>query len=65
MMMMNGVIILLILTFDMVALVDDDGLNWNWPALAFNIAIGLAIPIVGLLTCEFVLRRYAPRRKVE
>ena len=38
---------------------------WHWPALALNIAVGLAIPIAGLLVCEFVLRRYAPRRKVE
>jgi len=34
------------------------------PALA-NMAIGLAISIAGLLTCEFVLRKYAPRPKVE
>ena len=32
---------------------------------ALNIAIGLAIPIAGLVACEFVLRRYAPRPRVE
>jgi len=39
--------------------------GWYWRALSLNIAIGLAIPIAGLLLCEFVLRRYAPRRKVD
>jgi len=34
---------------------------WLWPAFVLD----LAIPIVGLLACEFVLRRYASRRKVE
>ena len=39
--------------------------SWHWSALVTNIAIGLAIPIAGLQACEFVLRRYSPRRKVE
>jgi len=38
---------------------------WHWPALIADTVIGLAIPIAGLLACEFVLRRYASRRKVE
>ena len=34
----------------------------EWPYLALNIVIGLAIPIAGLFACEFVLRRYAKGR---
>jgi len=37
----------------------------HYPALALNIVIGLAMPIASLFACEFVLGRYAPRRKVE
>jgi len=33
-------------------------LHWQWPGLAANIAIGLAIPIAALLACEFALRRW-------
>ena len=40
-------------------------LVWHYPALAFDIAIGLAIPIAGMFACEFMLRKHAPRRKVE
>jgi len=45
--------------------VEDSWGVWKWRPLIINIAIGLAIPIAGLFACEFVLRRYAPRPKVE
>ena len=39
--------------------------RWYHKAFALDIAIGLAIPIACLLSCEFMLRRFSPRRKVE
>ena len=39
--------------------------GWHWDRLTLNSGIGLAIAIAGLLACEFILRRYAPRPKVE
>jgi hypothetical protein len=37
--------------------------TWHWSALALNSAIGAVIVIAGLVACESVLRRYAPRSK--
>ena len=41
---------------------DEMNRTWHLPALAANIAIGLAIPIAGLFACEFVLRRWGRTR---
>jgi len=43
--------------------IDKALVTWKWPALAADIGIGLAIPIAGLLACEFVLRRWGKKAK--
>ncbi len=37
-------------------------IRWHWVGLSLDIAIGLAIPIAGLLTCEFAFRRWGRDR---
>ena len=36
-------------------------LEWYWDGVSGNAIVGLAIPIAGLLACEFVLRRWVKK----